>query len=74
MSAIGPKQTWRLNCTCPLSGVKRTWPVAGIRFSRSLLGQSGHALLQRKCPDEGAVIDRSKCGTMVQLQKAAGAD
>src|SRR6476660_9398894 len=25
MSAIGPKQTWLVHRTCPLSGVKRTW-------------------------------------------------
>jgi hypothetical protein len=40
----------KLHRTCPLLGVKRTWPFAGIRFRGRYWGQSGHGLLHCKCP------------------------
>src|SRR6187399_2325826 len=38
-----------LHCTCPLSGVKRTWPVAEVCFGGRYWGQSGYRVLRRKC-------------------------
>jgi len=38
-----------VHCTCPLSGLKQTWPFAKFRFRGRYSGQSGHAVLRRTC-------------------------
>ena len=50
MSAIGPKRTSLVAPTCPLSAVKRTWSFSEFRFRGRYWGQTGHGLLQCKCP------------------------
>jgi hypothetical protein len=49
MSAIGSERTY-VHCKCPLSGVKRTWPFAEVRFCGRYWRQSGHAFLRCICP------------------------
>jgi hypothetical protein len=58
-----------------LSGVKRTWPFAGIRFRGRYWGQSGHALLHCICPlmtQSGHRQTISKCYASYVLCVRAG--
>src|SRR5215475_11139122 len=50
MSAIGPKQTWV--CALHMSAFrgKADIPVCESPLLQSLLGESGHDVLHRKCP------------------------
>ena len=43
MSAIGTKRTYLVHCTCPLLGVKGTWPFAGVGFRGRYWGKADMA-------------------------------
>jgi hypothetical protein len=50
ISAYGPKQTWASAPHMSAFGDKADMTLCGNPLLRSLLGVSGHGLLQRKCP------------------------